>query len=184
MSQISQALEKGFLKYYNTVIKTGTVSKKSIDNLIVASWINDVLEGKYDCSITEEQYSLLNILYTCVEGSCLTPYNNCEKSGTSNTPVMTIYYGSGNSYEDFYENKKKYNTILQSPVGSYTITVRHAMDCVYFLIPRSMNINEAFLGGFPFPLEHPMNVVVDSTEYKYYKSSNTYDAETLTIIIS
>ena len=121
MSQISQALEKGFLKYYNTVIKTGTVSKKSIDNLIVASWINDVLEGKYDCTVSEEQYTLLNNLYVCIEGSCLVPYRSYQAQCTSKVSTIVIYAGSGSNFEDFYTNKVEYSLPTTVPSNNYDI---------------------------------------------------------------
>lgn len=184
MSQISQALEKGFLKYYNTLVKTGTIDKKSVDNLIVASWINDVLEGKYENILTDEQYTTLSKLYTCVEGSCLVPYRETQQCCYNTTITIPIYYGSGSNYNDFYSHKVKYNSPLKSPIGNYNVTVRHNVDYVYFLIPRSMNITKATLGGFDFPLESPVNMLVNNTEYKYYQSSNTYDISTLNIIIS
>ena len=76
MSSISVALEKGFVKYYNTLTKLGNVDIHSVNNLIVASWINDVLEGRYGFLVDDEQYMLLNQLYMCIEGSCLVPYQN------------------------------------------------------------------------------------------------------------
>lgn len=84
MSQISKALENGFEKYYNTLVQLGSVDIKTVSSLIIASWINDVLEGKYDCLVDDEQYNLLSELYTCIEGSCLVPYQKYCKDITVN----------------------------------------------------------------------------------------------------
>ena len=56
-------------------------------------------------------------------------------------------------------------------------------DNVYFLVPSYMSIDTATLGGFNFPLMPPVDTIIDGIEYKYYKSSNTYDSGTITIII-
>ena len=84
MSQISKALENGFEKYYNTLVQLGSVDIKAVSSLIIASWINDVLEGKYDCLVDDEQYTLLSELYTCIEGSCLVPYQKYCRDITVN----------------------------------------------------------------------------------------------------
>jgi hypothetical protein len=74
MSQISEALQQGFLNYYKTITGLGQVDLNKVHKLIIASWINDVLEGKYGFLVSDEQYSLLDHLYPCVEGNCLVPY--------------------------------------------------------------------------------------------------------------
>ena len=84
MSSISNALQKGYEKYYNTLIKMGYINKQAVNKLIVAQWIYDVLEGKYDCLVSDEQYNLLSRLYMCVEGSCLVPYQNYCREFTVN----------------------------------------------------------------------------------------------------
>lgn len=84
MSSISNALQKGYEKYYNTLVKVGYINKQAVNNIIVAQWIYDVLEGKYDCLVDDEQYDLLSRLYMCVEGSCLVPYQNYCREFTVN----------------------------------------------------------------------------------------------------
>lgn len=76
MSTISDALQKGFVKYYNTLTNLGYIDMKHVNRLIVASWINDVLEGRYGLLVNDEQYMLLSQLYMCIEGDCLVPYQN------------------------------------------------------------------------------------------------------------
>ena len=76
MSSLSDSLQRGFAKYYNTITKVGYIDRQAVNNLIIASWINDVLEGKYGVLVDDEQYSILNSLYQCIEGMCLVPYQN------------------------------------------------------------------------------------------------------------
>lgn len=88
MSSISNALQKGYEKYYNTLIKMGYINKQAVNKLIVAQWIYDVLEGKYDCLVSDEQYNLLSRLYMCIEGSCLVPYQNyCTDITVNKLPI-------------------------------------------------------------------------------------------------
>ena len=70
-----------------------------------------------------------------------------------------------------------------TPEGTYNITVPSNGDYVFFVVPRTMNINRAEMSSFDFPLEEPVNVEIEGMEYKYYRSSNTYDVGTLTIVI-
>ena len=84
MNAMGNALLKGFDRYYNTLIHTGYVNNKTVSQFIVASWIYDVLEGKYDCWPDEDQYKLLSNLYMCLEGSCLVPYQKYCKTVTIN----------------------------------------------------------------------------------------------------
>jgi hypothetical protein len=62
----------------------GYINKQAVNKLIVAQWIYDILEGKYDCLVSDEQYNLLSRLYMCIEGSCLVPYQNYCREFTVN----------------------------------------------------------------------------------------------------
>lgn len=103
------------------------------------------------------------------------------------TAVNPIYYGSGSSISDFWdddEHRVKYNTPTIIPYRTYNITVRHTGDFVYFAVPSSMEIHKATMNGFDFPLDDPDTSI---SGYKIYPSSNTYDAtgsNTLNIVIS
>lgn len=92
MSPINIALQKGYQRYYNTLKKLGSIDTGAVKRLIVAQWISDVLEGKYDCLVSDEQYSLLSRLYMCVEGSCLVPYQNYCKEFTVNKIQNRKYF--------------------------------------------------------------------------------------------
>lgn len=102
------------------------------------------------------------------------------------TAVNPIYYGSGSSVSDFWEegHKVKFNTPTISPYRTYNVTVRNNGDKVYFAIPSSMEIHKATMNGFDFPLDNPDTSI---SGYKIYPSSNTYNAtgsNTLNIVIS
>lgn len=103
------------------------------------------------------------------------------KSTTKNVfAVYPIRTGSGSSYVD----GTPLTTPKASPVGTYNVVVAQDGDYVFFNIPSSMTINNATMSGFNFPLDTPENVEIEGVTYKSYKSSNTYDAGTLTIVIS
>ena len=104
-----------------------------------------------------------------------------SKAATKNVvAVYPIKYGAGDDYTDATTQA----SVRTTPAGTYNVTVPNNEDYVFFVVPRTMNINSAKMSGFDFPLQAPVNVEIEGVEYKYYQSANTYDAGTLTIIIS
>ena len=95
------------------------------------------------------------------------------------TAVEPIYYGSGDSNTNFWTNKVQYPNPTTTPARTYTVTVRTNGDYVYFWVPSNMTIHSASMSGFGFPLEDP----VSYQGGKLYRSSNTYTANDLTIVI-
>lgn len=107
-------------------------------------------------------------------------YNNNHKSASAVvTSVLPIYYGAGEGYAAA-SNKASLRT---SPAGIYQVNVSVADKYVYFVIPDSMEIRGAKMGGFDFPLEDPEIIMKAGKPYKGYRSSNTYDVGVLTIEI-
>lgn len=102
---------------------------------------------------------------------------------TTSKNVVAVYpikYGAGDDYTDATTQA----SVRTTPAGTYNVTVPNNEDYVFFVVPRTMNINSAKMSGFDFPLQAPQNVEIEGVEYKYYQSANTYDAGTLTIVIS
>ena len=91
------------------------------------------------------------------------------------------YVGSAAIYSDVYNNMYK-QSIKLNPNGTYNVVVPTNGYKVYFIIPSNMTINRATMSGFEFPLDAPDTSLIEG--YKVYVSSNTYDAGTLTIVIS
>ena len=113
MSSLNNTLLSGFDKYYRTITKLGYISKDSINKLIIASWINDIINGHYGILPDDEQYALLSNLYMCVEGDCLVPYQNyCRDFAINVLPnneyvrtTETITYGTDRErLLDTYDN--------------------------------------------------------------------------------
>lgn len=94
--------------------------------------------------------------------------------------VPPVLYGAGQAHTDIVTKAGP----RTSPVGTYNIEVQNDGDSVFFIVPRSMNIGNAKMNGFDFPLQAPVDVEIEGVEYKYYQSANTYNAGTLTIVIS
>jgi len=81
--------------------------------------------------------------------------------------------------------------IKTSPAGTYSVNVNKYVSIakpgpfkVYFIIPRSMSISGATMGGFNFPLQSGANSTFQGLDCKYYESSNDYPEGVLTIKIS
>lgn len=103
-----------------------------------------------------------------------------KTASRSVTAVYPIRIGTGTEYVD----GTPLTTPKTSPAGTYNVTVANDGEYVYFNVPSTMTINGATMGGFEFPLDAPVNKTINGVAYKSYGSSNTYDAETLTIVIS
>lgn len=84
-------LLQGFEEYYNMLIHNGFVQNASMDNFIIASWICDVLNGRYGILVDSNDYCLLNSLYQYVSGDCLVPYTNYCNSVTVNKNIDSKY---------------------------------------------------------------------------------------------
>lgn len=107
--------------------------------------------------------------------------NNVNKTVNKTFNVVNkIYYGAGTNYTDAVT---VYSPSI-NPKGRYNVTVQTSGSYIYINVPNYMDINNATLSGFEFPLDEPTTVTIDNTEYKSYRSSNTVDAGTYEIIIS
>jgi hypothetical protein len=91
MDAMGNALLKGYEKYYNTLTQVGYVNNKTVSQLFIATWIYNVLSGKYGILVDEDRYNVLNELYNCIEGSCLVPYQNYCKEFTINKDMRSDY---------------------------------------------------------------------------------------------
>lgn len=100
--------------------------------------------------------------------------------GKNVVAVYPVKYGAGDDYTD----AQTLASARTTPTGTYNIVVPNDGDYVFFVVPRTMSINSAKMSGFDFPLQTPVNVEIGGVEYKYYQSGNTYNAGTLTIVIS
>lgn len=102
---------------------------------------------------------------------------------TTNKNVVAVYpikYGAGDDYTDATTQA----SVRTTPAGTYNVTVPNDGDYVFFVVPATMTINRASMSGFDFPLQAPVDVTIGGVAYKSYQSSNTYDAGSLTIVIS
>ena len=104
-----------------------------------------------------------------------------QKTTTKNVvAVYPIRIGTGAAYVE----GTALTTPKTSPAGTYNVVVAANENYVYFNVPATMTIHGATMSGFDFPLEAAENVTINGVSYKSYRSSNTYDAGTLTIVIS
>lgn len=99
------------------------------------------------------------------------------------TGVRPYWVGADAQYTDIIDDAHKQN-IKANPNGTYNITVPSNGNYVFFVIPEGMTIHRATMGGFEFPLDALPSIEVESHAYLVYASSNTYDAGSLTIVIS
>jgi hypothetical protein len=113
-----------------------------------------------------------------VESSDATKYK--QSSDVNLYVVERIYYGSGTSATTGNINVQRQDPNT-TPAGTYNVTVRNNRDYVYFDVPNTMTITKATVSGFNMPLSE---ITSPRTGYKCYRSNNTYDAGTLTVVLS
>lgn len=95
--------------------------------------------------------------------------------------VNPMYVGAGAAYTDVVNDSHK-QSVRTSASGTYNVTVASNGQHVFFVVPSSMTINKVTLSGFDFPLD-----AADTTSksgYKIYKSSNTYKAGAISLVVS
>lgn len=161
-----------------------TITAKMNDNSIA-----DKIEIKIGETIIGSENNVSELVITQILNGTTTIKAYAVQGGfdydasTKVTGTKPYYIGSGTEYNDVVNDSCKQN-IKASPAGTYNVTVPNNEDYVFFVVPRAMNINSAKMSGFDFPLQAPVNIEIDGVEYKYYQSANTYDAGTLTIVIS
>lgn len=95
--------------------------------------------------------------------------------------VNPMYVGAGAVYTDVVNDSHK-QSVRTSASGTYDVNVAFSGQYVFFVVPSSMTINKVTLSGFDFPLD-----AADTTSksgYKIYKSSNTYKAGAISLVVS
>ena len=95
--------------------------------------------------------------------------------------VNPMYVGAGAAYTAVVNDSHK-QSARTSASGTYNVTVASSGQYVFFVVPSSMTINKVTLSGFDFPLD-----AADTTSksgYKIYKSSNTYKADAISLVVS
>lgn len=164
-----------FLGVDTNITITGTASPAA-DNMKILKGSTEIISGS---GTTVSATDTINETTTYIVQASILGYNYTKNQTV--TAVNPIYYGSGNSIDNFWANKVQFSTPTTSPYRTYNVTVRNTGDYVYFAVPNSMTIHSASLSGFDFPLDS--NVDISKPGYKIYKSANTYVPDTLSIVI-
>ena len=161
-----------------------TITAKMNDNSIA-----DKIEIKIGDTIIGSENNVSELVITQILNGTTTIKAYAVKSGfdydasTKVTGTKPYYIGSGTEYNDIVNNSCK-QSIKASPAGTYNVTINNNEDYVWFVVPNSMTINSVTMSGFNFPIESPQIVQIEENTYKVYRSSNTYDAGIITIVIS
>lgn len=87
--------------------------------------------------------------------------------------VDPVYYGAGADESDIVTTA----TARLTPAGRYQVTAVDG-DNIFILVPFSMEVLFATMGGLEIPFDTVSGVVVGGKPYKCYKSSNVYEAGT------
>lgn len=113
------------------------------------------------------------------------------KTATINVGVVFVICGENWANAQSINPDVEDSYVKISPAGTYNVNVSKFISAstpgpfhVYFIVPRSMNINGATMSGFEFPLQSGVNSTFQGVDCKYYESSNDYSTGVLTIKIS
>lgn len=161
-----------------------TITAKMNDNSVA-----DKIEIKIGNTIIGSENNVSELVITQILNGTTTIKAYAVQNGfdydasTKVTGTKPYYIGSGTEYTDVVNDSCKQN-IKASPAGTYNVTINNNEDYVWFVVPNSMTINKVTMSGFNFPIESPQIVQIEGNDYKAYRSSNTYDAGNITIVIS
>ena len=161
-----------------------TITAKMNNNSIA-----DKIEIKIGDTIIGSENNVSELVITQILNGTTTIKAYAVQSGfdydasTKVTGTKPYYIGSGTEYNNIVNNSCK-QSIKASPSGTYNVTINNNSDYVWFVVPNNMTINKVTMSGFNFPIESPQIVEIEGNTYKVYRSSNTYDAGIITIVIS
>ena len=161
-----------------------TITAKMNDNSVA-----DKIEIKIGDTIIGSENNVSELVITQILNGTTTIKAYAVQSGfdydasTKVTGTKPYYIGSGTEYNNIVNNSCK-QSIKASPSGTYNVTINNNSDYVWFVVPNNMTINKVTMSGFNFPIESPQIVEIEGNTYKVYRSSNTYDAGIITIVIS
>lgn len=102
------------------------------------------------------------------------------------TAVYPMYFGSSANSSLSSDNvlAMTKQSIKSSPSGSYSVAVAEG-EYMWLCVPSTMTISKLTSSGFDVPMEAAVEVSVSGkTTYKCYRSSSTYVAGTVSIVVS
>lgn len=164
----------------NYLVNTNDLGALTVRNIGITYTINAHVRNNQGLESIQGQAILQEANISSATGSLLK--GNWIFQGTgileSNSP-QSIFYGAGLSYTDATTEASS----TTDPSGTYLINVSADGMYVWFVLPAAMTIHRATMGGFDFPLESPQIVLIDNVNYKAYRSINTYDEGSMTIVL-
>ena len=102
---------------------------------------------------------------------------------TAKYPVYT--FGSTNNTVDSSTITAGVKSVKFNASGSYSINLSQNLMYFWICVPNDMSINKVTLSGFDVPMEAYQTVsVTGKGDYKCYRSSNTNDSGTYTLVVS
>ena len=97
-------------------------------------------------------------------------------SPTPTPTSMTVFYGFGGETLnnpvslDYYRSQT-------SAIGTYNMQYGGSGRYLWVVLPASWTFSEFTMGGFELPMESGQSIMVGSTSYTAYRSSNRYDED-------
>jgi len=176
-----------FEKGVSTSVKVSWASKLDGSQVTPDPDSTSVFQGDdYVISQTANSSTTVTISDT-TKFTYTTTVNGTTKSATATaTAVYPMYFGSSANSTLTSDNvlAMTKQAIKSSPAGSYSVAVS-ASQYMWLCVPSTMTINKVTSSGFDVPLEAAATVsVTGKTTYKCYRSSSTYVAGTVNIVIS
>lgn len=91
----------------------------------------------------------------------------------------TVYYGTNDN-----PTSNSSRSVSNSISGQYTINIYADGSYIYFFVPSSVDIISALIGGLDMPRTNIGLVNIGGVSYKKYRSTNTYNSGSITIVLS
>ena len=101
------------------------------------------------------------------------------------TAVYPIYFGAGMEQADVLGVDACKAPVRTTPNGTYNVTVADSPKYIWFFVPAGMpQITSAKMNGFDFPLDAQPDTTEGGVTYKVYRTPNTQETGTYSIIIN
>lgn len=92
MGEFTNEVYEALNRYFCTLTKTGYKSYTEVNQLLILTFMEELLYGPLSAYITEDDYKIITNSLDCLYGSCMIPYPVYKESFSNVVPKLPDKY--------------------------------------------------------------------------------------------